>query len=89
MKKLALTLAIVLGMSFGAFAQEGGLFGYGFVGEQNNWSNTGWNRSGALIFPTLPTTFGATNDQPAPLGSGALLLIGFGAAYALKKKNQK
>ena len=92
MKKLALTIAIVLGMSIGAFAQ-GGLLGYGFVGEQNGWNNSwstyNWNR-GALNMPSLPTTFGETNDQPAaPLGSGALLLIGFGAAYAMKKRSKK
>ena len=90
MKKLALTLAIVLGMSFGAFAQEGGLFGYGFVGEQNNWDNQNWNRTTGILGITLPQVHNYEYDQPAaPLGSGALLLIGFGAAYALKKKNQK
>jgi len=26
---------------------------------------------------------------PAPLGSGALLLMGFGAAYAMSKRNKK
>ena len=31
----------------------------------------------------------STNQNATPLGGGALLLIGFGAAYALKKRNEK
>ena len=88
MKKLALTIAIVLGMSFGAFAQDevfvqqsGGLFGYG------NTSESIFARTGGLVL-SLPDSHGATDDVTAPLGSGALLLIGFGAAYALKKKRK-
>ncbi len=39
--------------------------------------------------PFLPG-HGESDDQNAsPLGGGALLLIGFGAAYALKKRNEK
>ncbi len=93
MKKLALTIAIVLGMSIGASAQ-GGMFGYGRIGETyTDWGPTYWNNTqdwtrtigGALI---LPTEHGSGNDTPAPLGSGAALLIGFGAAYALKKRKK-
>ena len=40
------------------------------------------------MMPGLPT-HGQPGNQNAPLGGGALLLIGFGAAYALKKRNQK
>lgn len=32
---------------------------------------------------------GLTIDQYAPLGGGSLLLIGFGAAYALSKRRKK
>ncbi len=56
MKKLVLTIAIVLGMGIGAYAQ-GGLFKYGQEAEQTR-------------------------------GDG-MMLIGFGAAYALKKRNEK
>ena len=93
MKKLALTFAIVLGMSIGAFAQ-GGLFQYGntnqafssptWFGTTSNWQDN-WNRTSNPLLPA----HGQNENQTAPLGSGALLLIGFGAAYALKKKNQK
>ena len=87
MKKLALTIAIVLGMTFGAFAQDevfvqqsGGLFGYG------NSSESIFARTSLVL--SLPDSHGATEDVTAPLGSGALLLIGFGAAYALKKQGK-
>ena len=88
MKKLALTIAIVLGLGIGAYAQ-GGLFGYGAVSDEEYYSYgmSGNNRDG-LVMPGLPG-HGETTNQEAPLGSGALLLIGFGAAYALKKRNQK
>lgn len=38
--------------------------------------------------PGLPD-HGQNGNQPAPIGSGALMLIGFGAAYAIYKKNKK
>ena len=88
MKKLALTLAIVLGMSMYSFAgmdnQGGGLFGYGKSAESNNRDGDG---------PILPGggghggTGNADGDQ-APLGSGIVALIGFGAAYAIAKKRE-
>ena len=80
MKKLVLTIAIVLGMGVAAFAQ-GGLFKYG------NEDEYAMDR-GTLGNPNLPG-HGETGNQNAPLGGGALLLIGFGAAYALKKRNEK
>ncbi|MBQ3710195.1 MAG: hypothetical protein II887_05780 [Bacteroidales bacterium] len=87
MKKLFLTIAIILGMSLGAFAQErgGGLFGKGpqYDGFENQY---GESRTEGLI--NLPNAHGEANDVQAPLGSGALLLIGFGAAYALKKRKK-
>ena len=94
MKKLALTFAIVLGLSLCSFAQGGGLFQYGEVTDETE--NASWyvlNQDQELLrnnglMPNLPG-HGQDNNQNAPLGSGALLLIGFGAAYALKKKNQK
>jgi hypothetical protein len=87
MKKLALTFAIVLGLSFGAFAQGGGLFQYG---EEN----TSVLREGGdePLLPTFPE-HGLFQNQdagtPTPIGSGALLLIGFGAAYAAAKRRKE
>ena len=95
MKKLALTIAIVLGLSIGAFAQ-GGLFQYGFVSDEEYYGSAYWAldqnnmRDGntGLFAPGLPN-HGLIDNQDAPLGGGVLLLIGFGAAYALKKKNEE
>ena len=36
----------------------------------------------------LPQYHGMDTDSEAPLSGGALLLIGFGAAYALKKREK-
>lgn len=87
MKKLFLTLLIVLGLGFGSFAQftqDRGLFGNG-PDEQSGGTRT----SEGLI---LPTTHGDPNDSPAnndsPLGGGVLLLAGLGAAYAVSKKRK-
>lgn len=93
MKKLVLTIAIVLGMTFGVSAQYfnengqpngGGLFGKGATPDYS----TGESPAG----PMLPA-HGQSTNQPAngdvPLGGGALLLVGFGAAYALAKKKEK
>ena len=84
MKKTILTIAIILGMTLGTFAQEGGLFGKGPEPNYDSYSYRDGGDQGGLI--NLPNSHGTGNDQTAPLGSGALLLIGFGAAYALKKK---
>ena len=89
MKKLVLTIAIVLGMTFGASAQYfgdngqpqgGGLFGRGETRDGGNASS--------VSAPLLPG-HGLNTNQDAPLGGGALLLIGMGAAYAMAKKNKK
>ena len=101
MKKLALIFTIVLGISLGTYAQNGGLFGYGEVSETDESSNLAWysfyrddNGFGGL-FDNLRTTFSPvlplhdqTDNQDAPLACGTLLLIGFGAAYALKKRKK-
>ncbi len=91
MKKLVLTIAIVLGMALGASAQHfgdngqqqgGGLFGRGETCDADNGGNT--------AAPLLPGHGLNTNqDAETPLGSGALLLVGFGAAYALSKRSKK
>ena len=90
MKKTVLTIAVVLGMTIGASAQYfsdngqsngGGLFGRGETRDADNGGNT--------AAPLLPGHGLNTNQDAAPLGSGALLLIGFGAAYALSKRSKK
>ena len=88
MKKAIITLAIVLGMTLGASAQfGGGLFQRGAVGDEEYYgaSYDYQTRTHGLL--NLPSAHGVDTDQyGAPLGGGALLLIGFGAAYAVKKQ---
>ena len=86
LKKTIITLAIIFGLGLGAFAQ-GGLFQYGAVSDEEYYG-AGYSRGqdNPLILPG----HGETENAPAaPLGGGALLLIGFGAAYALKKRNRE
>ena len=95
MKKLALTIAIILGLGLTTFAQDETFGGGGLLqrGETRydyfaDWADLGWTRTTGLF--NLPTAHGIADDQNAtPLGTGALLLIGFGAAYVgLKRKNR-
>jgi len=82
----------------------GGLFGYGEVAEEDeeNVVGSAWyslNQEEDLdmgLFTNLRTTYntpglpthGQDENQDAPLGSGVLLLIGFGSAYAMKKRKK-
>ena len=86
MKKLALTVAIVLGLSMASFAEGGGLFGQGQTVEESTPTTTMYNRDG---IPGLPGGgHGQGGNQPAPVGSGIAVLIGLGAAYAVAKKRE-
>ena len=78
MKKLILTIAIILGLGTATFAQT--LFNR----DGNDQSEMRGNRG---LTPGLPG-HGETDNQNAPLTGGALLLIGFGAAYAMTKKRK-
>ena len=95
MKKLLLTAAIILGFAMGSFAQNqqdnGGLFGRGATNDVPM-------RDGGTFSLCLPGHNFTTNwnggsqghdDDLLPLGNGALLLVGFGAAYALSKRKKK
>ena len=83
MKKLALTIAIVLGLSMTTFAEGGGLFQRG--AEQKQTSNI--NRSGS---PMLPNHGSDQNgDADAPLGTGIAVLAGLGAAYLIGKRHKE
>ena len=84
MKKTLSTLAILLGMTICATAQNGGgLFQRGSMPEDyNEYDRT----TGGLI---LPSQHGQTGDTDAPVGSGIAVLVGLGAAYALHKRRKK
>ena len=83
MKKLALTIAIVLGLSMTTFADGGGLFQRGNTPE-NSQEGTSLRGDG----PGLPG-HGSQTDEPAPLGSGIVLLTALGATYGIAKKHRE
>ena len=95
MKKTFLTIAIVLGISLSTYAQwgGGGLFQYGEVSDEDYYGSVWYaldqNNSRNGFMPILPGHGSSDNQDAAPIGSGALLLIGFGAAYALKKRSKE
>ena len=89
MKKLALTTAIVLALSFTTFAQDG------MFHRSDNAKNGGngyalYESKGDLKggFPGMPG-HGETGDVDAPLGSGIVLLASLGAAYMVAKKRRE
>jgi len=86
MKKLALTIAVVLGLGLASFANtnDGGLFQRG-ASEPASTEFFG-NRDGEN--PLLPI-HGGTGDADAPLGSGMAVLLGLGAAYMVAKKRKE
>ena len=79
MKKLALTIAIVLGIGLTSFADPngGGVF-------QRGDEKSGGN-SPELFSPALPR-HGQNSNQNAPLGTGIAVLTALGAAYLVGKK---
>ncbi len=82
MKKIVLTFAVVIGLGLASFAQ-GGLFQRGNTPE-NSQEGTSLRGDG----PGLPG-HGSQTDEPAPLGSGIVLLTALGAAYGIAKKHRE
>ena len=92
MKKLTLTLTLILGMTMTTFA-DGGLFNRGNNARygQNSgfiYFNAKDTGSGDVDMPMLPP-HGSENNNPAPLGSGIALLMGLSAAYLVGKKRRE
>ena len=89
MKKLVMTIAIVLSMGATAFAQdvevyeERGLFG---MGKESGIFGAKAGED-ALLLPD----HGMTDDQDAdsPLGTGIALLTALGAAYLVGKRRKE
>ena len=81
MKKLTLTIAILLGLSTTTFADptDGGLFHRGEDTEVNRTE----------IFPMLPTHNETTTQDATPIGSGIVLLTALGTAYLVGKKRRE
>lgn len=92
MKKLALTIALLLGLTMTTFA-DGGLFNRGNnakYGQNSGYTyfNAKDTGSGDVDMPMLPP-HGSDANNPAPLGSGIALLMGLGAAYLVGKKRRE
>ena len=92
MKKLALTIAILLGITMTSFA-DGGLFNRGNNAKNGFSGYTYFNTNemglrDEVNMPMLPN-HGETGNQPAPVGSGIVLLAGLGAAYMVAKKRRE
>ena len=94
MKKLTITIALILGLTMTTFA-DGGLFNRGYNAENGA---SGYNyyfgakaegdNAGSPAMPLLPQ-HGQETNQPAPLGSGIAVLMGLGAAYLVGKKRRE
>ena len=89
MKKLALTIAVVLGLGLATYANnDGGLFQRGASEPASGMYND--REEGGIFdnfhFPANPTEAG---NQEAPLGSGVAVLLGLGAAYMVAKKRRE
>ena len=90
MKKLTITLVLLLGLSMGMFAQ-------GFMDNDKNQVEKGLFGRGLELFreeqeaPFLPPGHGTleNHDAAAPLGSGSAVLVGLGAAYVVATKRKE
>jgi len=93
MKKLTITIALILGLTMTTFA-DGGLFkrgynaengasGYNYFGAKAEGDN-----AGSPAMPLLPQ-HGVDTNQPAPLGSGIALLAALGGAYLVGKRRRE
>ena len=85
MKKLALTLAVVLGLSMTTFAEGGGLFQRGGEPEGNFYTREG----SGIVLPGHGQSDDQNGGEPAPLGTGIAVLTALGAAYLVGKKRNK
>ena len=96
MKKLTLTIAIVLGLTMTTFADGLGLFQRNINADNGKSGYVLYDREVYILFdrdvtPVLPL-HDLINNQDAdetPLGSGIVLLAGLGAAYLVGKKRRE
>ena len=93
MKKLALTIAIILGMTMTSFA-DGGLFNRASNAKNgaSGYTYFSGNRleGDGIITPALPQhNQPGDQDADAPLGTGIALLTVLGGAYLVGKKRKE
>ena len=84
MKKIYLTLVLVLSMSCNMFAQSDGFF------KSNNddiYNRINDPNTIGLVLPQ--SSIGSPTNEPAvPLGNGLLILTAIGAGYAIRKRKK-
>ena len=85
MKKLALTIAIVLGLGLTTFANPGGLFQRGTTDEEYTGTSSYFRDGGTPLLPN----HGSNENHNAPLGTGIAVLTTLGAAYLVGKKRRE
>ena len=85
-----ITTAIVLGLSMTSFAQ-GGLFhrGANADGTPAEVSLTGDGTKGSGDHTPMLPIHNQNGEQPAPLGSGIILLTALGAGYVVAKRRRE
>ena len=90
MKKLAITIAIVLGLGMTSFADPngGGLFQRGLTPDEEYYGLGYYNNYREGEMPMLPT-HGQDGNVNAPLGTGIALLTTLGAAYLVGKRRKE
>ena len=86
MKKIIFAIAITMMFGFAASAQSDGFF-------KNIYNESYNDRTSSISDPTglIIPNYGVgeqTGDQPAPLGSGLLILGILGAGYAVARKRE-
>ena len=88
MKKIIFAIALVVAVGFSANAQSDGFFTSNYMYEDNRQgigSDPEWNTF------SMPSIIGHgydgdQNADPAPIGSGLLLLGGMALVYGMRKK---
>ena len=90
MKKIILAIALFVALGLSANAQSDGFFSSSYTYDENRNAPdaNGWE-----LF-NMPSIIGHgynldqnADPDPAPVGSGLLILAGLGVAYAMRKKN--
>ena len=94
MKKLVLTIAIVLMMGTTVFAQNGGGALKRSKEYQENLNANRMNYRGGMRNTATPYLPGFNSDEDydgtqSPLGSGVAVLVGLGAAYLVGKRRKE
>lgn len=90
MKKMILTISMIISLGVSAIAQYSNGRDIYSIDWSIDWGDVGNSLDRDVIeMPGLPGGHGGGNDVNAPLGSGLVILTALGAGYAIKKKQLK